>query len=152
MFRIERAKRMKRVFNDADVGNINEMLRQLSGRSKWWRTEEFNALMASANGPSELFIAIFTGDGRIVGMASAFVRTLTVGRTAVGVEDVVVEQVYRKHGIGDLLMAELHAFAIEKDAAFADLTSGNNRTPALRLYNRLGYEQPETNYLRRQFP
>jgi ribosomal protein S18 acetylase RimI-like enzyme len=90
-------------------------------------------------------------DGLIVG-----VLTLVVYRTPAGVsahiEDVVVDQAWRGHGIGEALTRSGMALAAEKGAKKIDLTSADWREAANRLYQRLGFVRWKTNFYRYLIP
>jgi ribosomal protein S18 acetylase RimI-like enzyme len=78
--------------------------------------------------------------------------TLAVFRTPTGVrawiEDVVVESAARGGGIGSALVHEAVALARRAEARTVDLTSRPHRADANRLYQRLGFEQRDTNVYR----
>jgi ribosomal protein S18 acetylase RimI-like enzyme len=90
-------------------------------------------------------IQLVAHDGeRIIGAL-----TLVVYRTPPGVkgviEDVVVDESARGRGVGEALVEEAKARAVEAGAERVSLTSRPERTAANRLYTRLGFELRETN-------
>jgi ribosomal protein S18 acetylase RimI-like enzyme len=79
--------------------------------------------------------------------------TLVVFRAPTGVrawiEDVVVETSARGRGVGAALVEAAVAGAERAEARTVDLTSRSGRAEANLLYQRLGFEQRETNVYRR---
>ena len=105
--------------------------------------DELNA-MVTAEG-SDLFVARV--DGRIVG-----VLTLATYRTLTGVkawiEDVIVDESARGHGVGDALNRAAIDEVRRRGIDGVDLTSRPSREAANRLYQRIGFEQRTTNVYR----
>lgn len=99
-------------------------------------------------------IAAPANDVLIARLDGAVVATLTLVtfRIPTGVrswiEDVVVDDAARGHGVGE----QLNRFAIErarsKGATTVDLTSRPSREAANRLYQRLGFKSRDTNVYR----
>ncbi|MEI8238518.1 MAG: GNAT family N-acetyltransferase [Actinomycetota bacterium] len=94
---------------------------------------------------SEVLIARL--DGAIVGTLTLVVFRIPTGVRA-WIEDVVVDDSARGHGVGD----ELNRFALDiarrKGAKTVDLTSRPSREAANRLYQRLGFQPRDTNVYR----
>lgn len=99
-------------------------------------------------------IAAPASDVLIARLDGAVVATLTLVtfRIPTGVrswiEDVVVDDSARGHGVGE----QLNRFAIElargKGATTVDLTSRPSREAANRLYQRIGFKPRDTNVYR----
>ena len=106
-----------------------------------------NALEAMMTSDScRLFLAR-ADDGQIAGSAAlGFYRTPS-GLHA-WIEDVVVDQAYRRQGIGEALILATIRSARELGAHSLSLTSRPARQAANRLYLRLGFVQWETNLYR----
>ncbi|MYW67080.1 GNAT family N-acetyltransferase [Streptomyces sp. SID8379] len=64
------------------------------------------------------------------------------------IEDVVVDDAARGHGIAGLLMTEALRIARQSGARTVDLTSRPDRASANRLYERLGFETRESTVYR----
>ena len=64
------------------------------------------------------------------------------------IEDVVVDEAARGHGVGEALNREALRLAKERGAITVDLTSRPSREAANRMYQRLGFTQRETNVYR----
>ncbi len=63
---------------------------------------------------------------------------------------VCVDTEYRGHGIGHIMMEEAIKFAKENNVVRLDLTSGNKREAAHRLYLSLGFEKRDTSVFRKE--
>jgi ribosomal protein S18 acetylase RimI-like enzyme len=78
--------------------------------------------------------------------------TLVVFRTPTGVhawiEDVVVDSAMRGRGIGEALTRDAIARAKQLGANEVNLTSRPSREAANRLYQRIGFQQRDTNVYR----
>ena len=86
-------------------------------------------------------------DGVIVGTLTLVVFRIPTGVRA-WIEDVVVDDSARGHGVGDLLNRFALDLARSKGAKTVDLTSRPSREAANRLYQRIGFEPRETNVYR----
>jgi len=86
-------------------------------------------------------------DGVIVGTLTLVVFRIPTGVRA-WIEDVVVDDSARGHGVGDLLNRFALDLARQKGAKTVDLTSRPSRDAANRLYQRIGFEPRETNVYR----
>jgi ribosomal protein S18 acetylase RimI-like enzyme len=86
-------------------------------------------------------------DGAVVGTLTLVTFRIPTGVRA-WIEDVVVDDSARGHGVGD----QLNQFAIDlarsKGAKTIDLTSRPSREAANRLYQRIGFQPRETNVYR----
>lgn len=97
---------------------------------------------------SVLFVARL--DGRIVGSLTLVFYRIPTGFKA-WIEDVVVDDEARGHGIGAALnQAALHE-AKRRGASGVSLTSRPSREAANRLYQRIGFTARETNVYRYDF-
>ena len=86
-------------------------------------------------------------EGRIVGMCTLVTFPIPSGIRC-WIEDVVVDTEVRGHGIGAELVNAAIARAKAAGARSVDLTSRPSRLDANRLYERLGFQQRETNVYR----
>lgn len=66
------------------------------------------------------------------------------------VEYVCVDEEYRGKGIGKIMMEHALNFAKEKKASRLELTSGNKREAAHKLYLSMGYEKRDTSVFRKE--
>lgn len=86
-------------------------------------------------------------DGRIVGTLTLVVFRIPTGVRA-WIEDVVVDDAARGHGVGEALNQFALDLARSKGAKTVDLTSRPSREAANRLYQRIGFVARETNVYR----
>ncbi|MFM8857817.1 MAG: GNAT family N-acetyltransferase [Actinomycetota bacterium] len=86
-------------------------------------------------------------DGRIVGSLTLAVFPIPTGVRA-WIEDVVVDEAARGHGVGEALNRAALEKARSLGAITVDLTSRPSREAANRLYKRLGFVERETNVYR----
>jgi ribosomal protein S18 acetylase RimI-like enzyme len=86
-------------------------------------------------------------DGAVVGVSTLVVFPIPTGRRA-WIEDVVVDEASGGQGIGRALTEAMLDLARELGCVSVDLTSRPSREAANRLYQRVGFEQRETNVYR----
>jgi ribosomal protein S18 acetylase RimI-like enzyme len=67
------------------------------------------------------------------------------------IEDVVVDEKWRGHGIGEALTQACLGFAQQAGCPQVMLTCNPGRTAANRLYQRMGFEPRTTNLYRFKF-
>lgn len=88
--------------------------------------------------------------GSIVGSLTLAFYRIPTGMKA-WIEDVVVDDAARGHGIGRLLSEAALDVARERGAKNVSLTSRPSRESANRLYQRIGFNARETNVYRYDF-
>ncbi|MGI9610568.1 MAG: GNAT family N-acetyltransferase [Acidimicrobiia bacterium] len=128
--------------DDAVVAAFDHLVPQLSSSSP---PPTKDALMEIAANPNTHLLAARDSEtGEMIGtLALAFYRIPT-GLQA-RIEDVVVDEAARGRGIGELLTHEAVARARSAGAKSVGLTSRPSREAANRLYQRLGFEERNTN-------
>jgi GNAT superfamily N-acetyltransferase len=84
----------------------------------------------------------------IVGIATVIVYTSPAWIKA-RIEDVVVDQSARGHGVGEALVTACLGVARKRGASVAELQSARRREAANRLYPRLGFELRDSNVYRK---
>jgi GNAT superfamily N-acetyltransferase len=122
------------------AADINVLAVQLKSDA---RPLNLNLLRQVIEEPNRLYVA-YDGD-RIVGMAMLVVNIHPV-RTRAWLEDFVVDERYRRQGLGRRLATAVIAAAREHGAPWIDLTSG--RPVAHILYRSLGFVQRPTTVFR----
>jgi GNAT superfamily N-acetyltransferase len=83
----------------------------------------------------------------IVGTAAVVVYTTPIWVKA-RIEDVVVDQAARGHGVGEALVKACIEVARTRGAGIVELQSARSREAANRLYPRLGFELRDSNVYR----
>ena len=99
---------------------------------------ELAAVVANAK------LLVARADGVIVGALTLLVYRIPTG-THARIDDVVVDAAVRGRGIGEALTRYAIELARAEGARRLHLTSHPRREAANRLYQRLGFEQRETN-------
>jgi len=104
---------------------------------------ELTELVGSAS--SDLFVARV--DGAIVGVLTLSTYPTLTG-TKAWIDDVIVSEAARGHGVGEALNRAAIDAARTRGLDSIDLTSRPSREAANRLYQRIGFEQRTTNVYR----
>ncbi|MEU0657360.1 GNAT family N-acetyltransferase [Streptomyces albogriseolus] len=129
--------------NDESVEAFARLLPQLSSTASPLDREAVQRLLASdAN-----TVLVARVEGEVVGMLTLVMFPLPSGLRA-RIEDVVVDEAARGHGVGGALTEEALRLAEAAGARTVDLTSRPSREAANRLYERLGFEARESRVYR----
>lgn len=122
---------------------LHRLIPQLSSSSIPVSAAELSDIVTSDS--STLFIARL--DGRIVGSLTLATFRIPTGVRA-WIEDVVVDENARGHGVGEALNRAALDEAKRRGAKTVDLTSRPSREAANRLYQRIGFVARDTNVYR----
>ncbi len=125
------------------VETIGRILPQLSKSSPAPTTAEIAEIIDSP--ASDLLVARV--DGRIVGTLTLVIFRIPTGMRA-WIEDVVVDDAVRGHGVGEALNRFALNLAKQRGCKTVDLTSRPSREAANRMYQRIGFQARETNVYR----
>ncbi len=132
----------------ADTREINVLLQQLSPGVPEVRMDDVNVVSNLGYFILARDMDAPRGNGhRIVGMATLTERRQLTGRYGY-IDDVVVDEAYRGHGIGEQLTIALIEEAKSRGLRHIDLTSNPQRVAANKLYLGLGFVKRETNVYR----
>lgn len=131
--------------DDALVAAFARLVPQLSRSNPPPDAAAVAELLASPE--IDQFVARDGADGSILGLSTLVVFPIPTGRRA-WIEDVVVDEVARGRGVGEALVRAMLERARERRCTTVDLTSRPAREAANRLYQRVGFEQRETNVWR----
>jgi ribosomal protein S18 acetylase RimI-like enzyme len=130
------------------VDAFTRLIPQLSSSSPPPTADQLAEIVAS---PATALLVARDSDategGSIVGTLTLVLFRIPTGMRA-WIEDVVVDQAYRRQGIGAALTRAAVERARAAGARTVDLTSRPSREAANRLYRRLGFVQRETNVYR----
>lgn len=97
--------------------------------------------------PASRLLVARDADGEIVGVLTLVLFHIPTGLRA-WIEDVVVDEMARGHGVGEALVRRALALAHDAGARTVDLPSRPGREAANRLYRRLGFVRRETSLYR----
>lgn len=131
------------VATSADVQAITSLLAQLSSSAPGFSQASLEAMLAD---PSTTIFAA-RADGEMVGMTTVIVFRVATGMRAF-IDDVVVREACRQRRFGEALVRAAIDHAASLGVEKIDLTSRPSREAANRLYQRLGFEQRQTNIYR----
>ncbi|GAA5100070.1 GNAT family N-acetyltransferase [Nocardia iowensis] len=131
------------VVDDEIVEAVGRLLPQLSQSAKRLDREALTQLASTES----TTVLIARDDGKIVGTLSLVMYPIPSGLRA-RIEDVVVDEAARGHGIGAVLIEQAKMRASAAGARTLDLTSRPSRTAANRLYERLGFQPRESQVYR----
>lgn len=126
------------------VGAFGNLIPQLSRSSS---PPDFETLDRIAKSEASTLLIARDPNGAIVGSMTLAMFDIPTGRRA-WVEDVVVDTAARGQGVGRLLNERALEIAADAGAKTVDLTSRPTREAANRLYQRIGFEQRDTNVYR----
>jgi ribosomal protein S18 acetylase RimI-like enzyme len=129
--------------SDELVQAMQKLIPQLSSSNAPPSMKELNEVISS--GSSVLFIARV--ENQIVGSLTLATFRIPTGIRA-WIEDVVVDESARGHGVGEALNLAALDEAKRRGAITVELTSRPSREAANRLYLRLGFVLRETNVYR----
>ena len=87
---------------------------------------------------------------RIVGLLHVFARPAIENPQEAVVQSIVVDEAFRRAGIGRTLMAEAERWGRERDCRSVVLSSNVERAPAHAFYAALGYRIAATSYVLRR--
>jgi ribosomal protein S18 acetylase RimI-like enzyme len=90
-------------------------------------------------------------DGAVVGALTLVMYPLPTGLRA-HVDDVVVDDAVRGHGVGEALVRAALERAVEVGARTVDLTPRPSREAAIRLYERVGFRRRDSTLFRWEPP
>ena len=121
----------------------HRLIPQLSSSSTPVTLPDLKEIVASES--TVLFAA--TKDGAIVGLLTLATFRIPTGMRA-WIEDVVVDESARGHGVGEALNHAAINEARRRGAKTVDLTSRPSREAANRLYQRIGFVARDTNVYR----
>lgn len=125
------------------LGVVNHLLRQLSASARPLTEAELGRVVSSD--ATRLLLA-WAGDA-VVGMTTLVLVPIPTGLRAI-LEDVVVDEQGRGHGVGRALVTAAIALAEAAGATTVDLTSRPSRVAAHALYRSIGFVQRDTSVYR----
>jgi len=129
--------------SDTDLTKINKLLPQLSASAQ----NLDHVTLANIIESDSSHVLVARENEEIFGMLTLVVFRIPTGVRA-WIEDVVVSENARGKGVGRLLIEEAIRLAKEYNAKTIDLTSRPTREAANRLYQKIGFQQRETNVYR----
>lgn len=126
--------------------SIKSLVSQLDRNFQELTEADLKAMISSPS--THLYVAVIPDTGEIVGMVTLVVYRIPYKMKA-QLEDIVVDQAYRGHGIGTKLMEYVVEEAKRFGVKSLNFTSSPKRESANHLYERLGFEKRDTNVYRK---
>ncbi len=123
--------------------SINNLLPQLSDSNRPISQQQLKQLIDS---DSQYLLVVKDGENYL-GCLTLIIFKVLLG-TKAWIDDVVVAESARGHGLGKTLVTHAIDIAREQGAEYVDLTSRPARQSANRLYRKMGFELRETNAYR----
>lgn len=128
------------------LAEINALLPQLSKTPKPLSLKLLDSIVRDKN----IRLVVAKEGTQIVGMATLILMIAPNGKRA-KVEDVVVDEKYRGKGIGEKISKKLVAIAKSKKVRRIELTTGQRRIAAHRLYEKIGFKKKDSDVYRITF-
>lgn len=125
---------------------INSLLPQLSRTPNQLSISSLNSILRDKN----TYLIVAKEGTQIIGMAT-LILTITPNGKRAKVEDVVVDEKYRGKGIGEKLSKKLIAIAKSKRVRRIELTTGQRRIAAHKLYEKIGFKKVDSDVYRISF-
>lgn len=129
-----------------DVNAINSLLRQLVHDPASYKPID-EATMREIVGDPKVSVAVAREEGVLVGMGILYRFNKPRGKYA-SLEDMMVDEAHRRKGIGEAIARRLIEEARKHGVETIELSARPSRVPANALYQKLGFEQKETNVYR----
>ena len=130
-------------FIPAYTNAVQKLLEQLTNRPVKLTETTLKEIISQEN--THLFFLL--ADQEIVGMLTVGIYHSPTGGKA-WIEDVVVDEKYQGQGLSKQLVTHAVRFVKEQGIPLIMLTSNPTRIAANKLYQKLGFEQKQTNVYR----
>lgn len=125
---------------------IRNLTKQIGENYQFLSDEDLKEMLTSKNTK----IIVVKDSDNIVGMITVTLIRIPYRKKAF-LDDVVIDEAYRGHGLGTRLFKKALDIAKEERAVFAEFTSAPHRMAANKLYEKLGFEKKDTNVYRITF-
>lgn len=126
--------------------DINNLLPQLSKTPKPLSLKLLDSIVRDKN----IRLVVAKEGTQIIGMATLILMIAPNGKRA-KVEDVVVDEKHRGKGIGEKISKKLIVIAKSKKMRRIELTTGQKRIAAHRLYEKIGFKKKDSDVYRITF-
>lgn len=107
--------------------------------------------LADLVGQNHLNCLVVRDKDRIIGIVVLYFTRIPSGLIAEA-EDLIVDEEYRKWGVGPLLIQKAVEIAETKGAKHISLRTNPARVEANKMYDALGFQKKETNFYRINLP
>lgn len=125
--------------------SLNNLLKQLDNTADILTKKDVKDIISSP--ANHLFVARSADNKKIIGMLTLIVFRIPFARKGL-VEDVVIDEKYRRKGIGTKLVTAAVNQARKEGIKHLELTSRPEKVAANKLYQRFGFKKRKTNAYR----
>lgn len=133
------------IISDGVIEALNSLLLQLNTSAKLLTKDNIREILDSP--VNYLFVAKDSDTNTIVGMLTLIIYRIPFAKKGI-IEDVVVDEKWRRKGIGERLIAYAVKQARKEGVQYIDLTSNPTRDNGNKLYQRIGFKKRNTNVYR----
>jgi ribosomal protein S18 acetylase RimI-like enzyme len=134
--------------NLEEADAIRALTKQLGNNYKELTVGDYEEMITSSC--NHLFVVREKVSNQIVGMVTVLIYRIPYAKKAY-FDDFVIDEGFRKHGLGTNLFNHAIEFAKNQKVAYIDFTSSDKREAGNALYKKLGFQQRETNVYRLNF-
>ena len=139
-------KKLQKEEIEQNLVEINNLYQQLSSKHKEIKIERLKKILEN---PQAFVLGAFDG-GKIMAVGSLHIVKMIAGSKGL-IEEVVVDEDYRRQGIAKNIMQKLLEQCQSQDLKYVDLTSQPKKAAANNLYKSLGFKLRDTNCYRYNF-
>ncbi len=121
-----------------DLEGMKKLLSQLNSTIVFDEQSLYRALMTG-------YMSKIERNGKLVGMGWIYPRKTLPWNNAT-IEDMIVDEKYRGQGLGEKILLDLIRWAEKNNVGIIELTTNPKRIAANSLYQKVGFQQFETNH------
>jgi GNAT superfamily N-acetyltransferase len=125
-----------RKFHPGDMSRVTHLLQAVSKFEP--KTEDLERLANQFIADKNAYACVAASEGRVIGFGSVFLQRRIRGGCSAVIEDVVVDEDFRRHGVGARIVKELLEYARSKECFKASLVAGEQN---LHFYELLGFHE-----------
>jgi GNAT superfamily N-acetyltransferase len=125
-----------REFHPEDMKIVTGLLQSVSKFEP--KNESLEQLANSFLAGKGRYACVASNGGRVIGFGSVFLLQRIRGGCSAVVEDIVVEENFRRHGVGRRIVGELVGYAKSKGCFKVTLVAGEHNIP---FYESLGFRE-----------
>jgi len=125
-----------RKFHPGDMGSVMHLLQAVSKFEP--KTEDLKQLANLFLADENAYACVAASEGRVIGFGSVFLQRRIRGGCSAVIEDVVVDEDFRRQGVGARIIKELLEYAKSKKCFKATLVAGDRNR---HFYESLGFHE-----------
>ena len=125
-----------RQFHPDDIRSVTYLLQAISKSDP--RPEDLEQLANLFLADENAYACVAASEGRVIGFGSVFLQRRIRGGCSAVIEDVVVDEDFRRQGVGARIVEELLDYAKNRKCFKATLVAGDQN---LHFYELLGFHE-----------